>query len=212
MARPLDVITAAHNAFRAEIAVIDRGALRAARGERGLDATVERFWRMNEVLAWHAYGEEADIFPAIERVAPDVAASYELDHRGLDAAFDTLRGAVTVHDPLETARATAAFRFHLSLHLDKEERHLYVLFEERLSDSDQQKAVRGMVSSDPRERAEFIDWLFRRIDDDDREKVLRYWHSVMPADGFAHAIEVVRSATGEAFARTAARIPELPVG
>lgn len=148
MARRLDMITAAHHAFRSEIAAIHRAALGAARGEGGLDPTIERFWRMNEVLAWHAEGEEAEIFPAIESVAPDVAASYELDHRGLDTAFGALRAAVTVHDPLETARATAAFKFHLNLHLNKEEQHLYVLFEERLSESDQNQAVGAMAATD----------------------------------------------------------------
>ena len=56
-----------------------------------------------------------------------------MDHRGLDAAFDALRAAVAERDPLGTARATAAFKFHLDWHLAKEDRHLYVLFEGRLS-------------------------------------------------------------------------------
>jgi len=212
MARPLDMITAAHNAFRSDIAAIDSAALGAARGEGGLDPTIERFWRMNEVLAWHAEGEEAEIFPAIELVAPDVAASYELDHRGLDTAFGALRAAVTVHDPLETARATAAFKFHLNLHLNKEEQHLYVLFEERLSESDQNKAVGAMAATDPNERAAFIEWLFPLIDDDDRERVLRYWQSVMPVEGFAQARQLAKTSTGEAFERVAARISDLPAG
>ena len=76
--------------------LIDAAALNSARGKPGLAATVERFHFFNEVLAWHAHGEELAIFTALEGVAPDVAEAYEMDHRGLDAAFDALSNAVTV--------------------------------------------------------------------------------------------------------------------
>ena len=211
MARPLVMITAVHNAFRADMAAIDRAALGAARGQPGLESTVERFWRMNEVLAWHAEGEEVGVFPALEVVAPDVVASYEMDHRGLDAAFGALRAAVSARDALETARATAAFKFHLDLHLTKEERHLYALFEERLSEPDQAQAVRALTSPVALEREGFIEWLFPQIGDDDRENVLRYWHTVLPPDAFARALEVVSRATGEGFASVAARLSDLAI-
>src|SRR5437867_6408047 len=113
MVGPIDAVVAIHNAFRADIVAIDEAALAAARGAPGLAATVERFRFFNEVLEWHAHGEEIAIFPALEEVAPSVAVAYEKDHRGLDAAFDALSKAVSARDPLETARATAAFRFHL---------------------------------------------------------------------------------------------------
>ena len=91
MARPIDAVVAIHNAFRADIAGIDAAALAAARGNSGLTAKVERFRFFNEVLAWHAHGEELAIFPALEEVVP------------------------LVGEALETARATAAFKFHLDL-------------------------------------------------------------------------------------------------
>ena len=124
MTGPIDAVTAIHNAFRRDIELIDAAALDAARGKPGLAATVERFRFFNEVLVWHAHGEELAIFPALENVAPSVAEAYERDHRGLDAAFDALSDAVTVRDALQTARATAAFKFHLDLHLAKEDAHL----------------------------------------------------------------------------------------
>ena len=109
MPGPIDAVTAIHNAFRADMAAIDAAALESARGKPGLAATVERFRFFNEVLEWHAHGEEAAMFPALEEVAPLVAEAYEKDHRGLDRAFDALSNAVSVRDELETARATAAF-------------------------------------------------------------------------------------------------------
>src|SRR5947207_14683767 len=121
MVGPIDAVVAIHNAFRADIVAIDEAALAAARGAPGLAATVERFRFFNEVLEWHAHGEEIAIFPALEEVAPSVAEAYEKDHRGLDAAFDALSKAVDARDGLETARATATFKFHLNIHIAKEE-------------------------------------------------------------------------------------------
>ena len=56
---------------------------------------MERFWFFNEVLEWHAHGEELAILAALEEVAPSVAEAYEKDHRGLDAAFERLSNSVS---------------------------------------------------------------------------------------------------------------------
>ena len=124
MAEPIDAIRAIHNAFRNDLERIDAAALDYARGKEGLAATIERFRFFNEVLVWHAHGEELAIFSVLENVAPLVAEAYVKDHRGLDFAYDTLSKSYSAQDPLQTARATAAFRFHLDIHLDKEDAHL----------------------------------------------------------------------------------------
>jgi hypothetical protein len=141
MAEPLDAVTAIHNAFRRDIDGIDAAALESARGKQGLAPMVERFRFLNEVLVWHAHGEELAIFPVLEGLAPSVAEAYERDHRGLDTAFDALSAAVSSRDALETARVTAAFKFHLDLHLEKEDAHLYRLMRERVPVPDQGKAL-----------------------------------------------------------------------
>src|SRR3954470_23032525 len=102
MAGAIDAVRVIHNASRQDIKLIDAAALDAARGKPGLEATVERFRFFNEVLAWHAHGEELAIFTALEDVAPSVAEAYEKDHRGLDAAFDALSNAVSARDALAT--------------------------------------------------------------------------------------------------------------
>ena len=174
MTGPIDAVVAIHNAFRADMAGIDGAALGAARGEPGLEATVERFRFFNEVLAWHAHGEELAVFPALEAVAPLVAEAYERDHRGLDAAFDTLSNAVSDRDALETARATAAFKFHLDIHLAKEDTHLYRIVRERVSLPDQGKAVGVMAGEVPDNRfPELVTWMFPLLGDDDRENMTR---------------------------------------
>ena len=146
MAGPIDAVTAIHNAFRREAADIDAAALKVARGKPEFKATVARYRLFNEVLVWHAHGEELAIFPALEEVAPLVAWSYERDHRALDAAFESLDAAVVADDDLETARATAVFRFHLDIHLDKEDAHVYRLIQERVPVPDQGKAVGVMAA------------------------------------------------------------------
>jgi len=210
MTGPIDGVLALHNAFRRDIAGIDSAALDSARGKAGLAATVERFRFFNEVLVWHAQGEELAIFPALEDVAPLVAEAYEKDHRGLDAAFDALSAAVSVHDALETARATAAFKFHLDLHLAKEDTHLYRIIRERLSLPDQGKAVGIMSNHVPQDRfPEMVAWMFPLMGDVDRENMTRIWKTVMPAEAFAGAKQLIQNAVGDGWGEMVRRMPEL---
>ena len=210
MPGPIDAVVAIHNAFRRDIAIIDSAALAAAEGQPGLEATVERFRFFNEVLVWHAHGEELAMFPALEGVAPLVAEAYEKDHRGLDAAFDTLSNSVSARDPLGTARATAAFKFFLDIHLDKEDRHLYRIIKERVPVPDQGQAVGVMAGGVPQDRfAEFVDWMYPLLGDDDRENMTRIWQMLMPAEAFAGAIQLVHHAIGDDFAELHRRMPDL---
>lgn len=210
MACPVDGIMAIHNAFRRDMADIDAAALGVARGKRELSATVGRFRFFNEVLVWHAHGEELAIFPALEAVAPSVAEAYEKDHRGLDAVFDVLNAAVAAADGLGTARATAAFKFHLDLHLAKEDSHLYRLIRERLPEPDQGKAVGAMASAVPQDRfPELVAWMFPLLGHDDRENMTRIWQMVMPPEAFAGATQLVRRAIGDDWAELTRRIPGL---
>jgi hemerythrin-like domain-containing protein len=210
MVGPIDAVVAIHNAFRADMRQIDAAARDSARGEPGLEATVERFRFFNEVLDWHAHGEEIAIFPALEAVAPSVAEAYERDHRALDMAFDALSNAVSERDTLETARATAAFKFHLDLHLAKEDQHLYRLIRERVSVPDQGQAVGVMAAEVPADRfPELVAWMFPLMGDDDRENMTRIWQMVMPSDAFTGATTLVEQAIGDGWGELSRRIPEL---
>jgi hypothetical protein len=210
MTEPIDAVTAIHNAFRRDMTGIDAAALGQARGKAGQATALERFRFFNEVLVWHAHGEELAIFPVVEAVAPAVAEAYERDHRGLDAAFEALSTAVSSGDPLETARATAAFKFHLDIHLAKEDAHLYRLMRERVSLPDQAKAVGVMASAVPQERyPELIAWMFPLLGDDDRENMTRIQQMVMPPPVFAQAKQLIQKAIGKDWAELTRRIPTL---
>jgi len=198
MAGPIDAILAFHNAFRRDIATIDAAALVWARGEKEPGPGLERFRFFNEALVWHATGEERAIFPALEEVAPAVAEAYEKDHRALDAAYEVLSGAVSAGDPLKAARATAAFKFHLDLHLAKEDSHLYRLIRERVSEPDQYKAIGIMAGSVPPERfPEAIGWLFPLLDSGDRQNLTGVWQRLMPPEVFAGVEQLIKGAVGD---------------
>jgi hypothetical protein len=210
MTEPLDAVMAIHNAFRRDMSGIDAAALDAARGKPGLAPIIERFRFFNEVLVWHAHGEELAIFPALEAVAPSVAEAYERDHRGLDAAFDALSAAVSARDALDTARATAAFKFHLDIHLGKEDAHLYRLVRERVPATDQSKAVGVMSSTVPQDRfPEVVAWMFPLMGNDDRENMTRIFQMVMPPPAFAGAKQLIQKAVGSDWAELTRRIPSL---
>ena len=210
MTEPLDAVTAIHNAFRRDVEIIDAAALDSARGVPGLEEMIERFRFFNEVLVWHAQGEELGVFPVLEGVAPSVAEAYERDHRALDTAFEALSAAVSARDALQTARASAAFKFHLDVHLGKEDAHLYRLFRERVSMADQGKAVGVLASTVPQDRSpEVVAWMFPLMGHDDRENMTRIWRMVMPAEAFAGVKQLIRKAIGDDWAELTRRIPEL---
>jgi len=210
MAGPLDAIMAIHNAFRLDMTRIDLAALESARGNKELSPTIQRFRFFNEMLAWHAHGEELAIFPMVEVVAPMVSEAYERDHRGLDAAFDALNAAVSANDVLATARTSAAFKFHLDIHLGKEDTHLYRIVRERVSIPDQGKAVGIMASQVPKERfQEFISWLYPLIDNTDRENMIRIKQMVMPPEVFEQTKQLIKQVIGNDWAEMTRRIPTL---
>lgn len=211
MTGPMDAVLAFHNAFRRDMADIDAAALSMARGHQEPAAALERFRFFNEMLVWHADGEERAIFPALEAVAPLVAEAYVHDHRGLDAAFDALDEAVAARDALRTARATAAFKFHLDIHLAKEDAHVYRLIRERVSLQDQSAALGVMSGVTPQDRfPEAVAWLFPLIGADDREAVVRIWRMAMPEEVFGGAARLAQKAIGDEWADLVQRIPGLP--
>ena len=70
MALPLDAIRAVHNGFRKDMAAMDTAANAAAGGHGDSGLATKRYAFFNEVLVWHAHGEEEAVFPALEDVAP----------------------------------------------------------------------------------------------------------------------------------------------
>lgn len=210
MPEPVDIIFAIHRAFRKDMESIDAAAFDMAKGKQDLNPAIERFRFFNEILVWHAKGEEAGVFPALEKVAPLVAEAYITDHHGLDTAFEELKDAYTMGDTIRTARATAAFRFHLKMHLAKEDAHLYRIFRERVPLAEQWETISVLTGMVPRDRfPEVVGWWFPLVGQNDRENITRIFQMRMPAPAFAQVKELIKTSTGGDWAELARRIPGL---
>jgi hypothetical protein len=210
MAVPLDAIRAFHNAFRKDLAAMDAAAHAAARGQGRLRLVQERYSFFNEILAVHATGEEHHVFTAMEKVAPLVAEAYARDHRGLDSLSGMLAEAVKSENTLSVLHATTAFNFFSTFHLNKEEAHLYRIFNERVPLAEQAVIVGNMSKEVPPERfPELVRWLYPLIGLDDRENMVRIMKQALPAPMFEMATKLVREAIGPDWAALVGRITEL---
>jgi hemerythrin-like domain-containing protein len=210
MAGPIDAVLAFHNAFRTDMNTIDDAALDLARGKTGAESRLDRARFLNEMLVWHADGEEQAVFPALERLAPMLAEPYVADHRGLDTLAETLSRAIAERNALAVARAAAAYKFHLGIHLHKEDAQVYPLLRQRLNESKQAKIVGAVAGAVPRTRfAEAVAWLFPLLSDTDRENTTRVMQTVQPPPVFAQTLQLIRNAVGDGWAELARRIPSL---
>jgi hypothetical protein len=170
MAGPLEAIRAFHKAFRKDISSMDAARYSAGHGLGTLELILKRYRFFNEMLTWHASGEEDYVFPAIEKVASLIAGAYERDHRGLDSLVESLANALNALGTVEIIRTTSAFSFFLTFRLNKEEAHLYRVFNERLSIPDQGAIIGKMSPKVPPSRfPELVTWLFPLIELDDRK-------------------------------------------
>jgi len=212
LSSPIDVIFCFHNAFRKDIAQIDSSVLNIARSGGNLSPVLDRLHSMDEILDYHARGEEAAVFPAVDNIAPLVARAYLMDHRELDKmveSLETMRLQKTP-DPLQTARATAVLNSHLRIHLDKEDAHLYPILREKTTLS-QQVTIGGIMSSKiPSDRfPAAVAWLMPLLDLNDQVTVTRGWMTFMPPQIFANVKPLIKNAVIEGWDAITQQIPEL---
>ena len=175
-----------------------------------MDIVVKRYTFLNEVLVWHAEGEEEFVFPVMEKTAPLVAEAYARDHRGIDSLFDSLKEAIDTTDVLAIARASAVFDFHMSFHMTKEEEHLYRIFNERVPLPEQGAIMGKMAHKIPGDRfAEFVGWLYPLLGTDDRENMVRIMRQALPAPMFSRATQLIKTAIGPEWQEITRRIPDI---
>ena len=212
MSSPIDVVLCFHNAFRRDISEIDSSVLDITRSSGNLSPILDRLHSMNEILDYHARGEEAAVFPAVDNVAPLVARAYLMDHRELDKMVDSLETMRQEKspDPLMATRATAILNSHLRIHLDKEDAHLYPILREKTTVS-QQIAIGGIMSSKipPNRFPAAIAWLFPLLNLNDRVTVTRGWKTFMPPQVFAGVRPLIKSAVADGWDMLVQQIPEL---
>ena len=183
---PIDIVRSFHNAFRRDVSQIDASAFKLARNGGDLTSVFNQLRTVAEILDYHAQGEEAAVFPAVDKLTPLMARAYFLDHRELDTMLDVLESMRKTPDPLITARATAVLESHLRIHLDKEDVHLYPILRERASEKEQASIVGLMSSKVPPEKfPAMVQWLLPLLDFDDRVVITEGWMKLMPPHVFA---------------------------
>ena len=210
MSGPIDIVRSIHNAFRRDIFQIDDSVSKIARTGGDLTPIFGRLHAIAEILDYHAKGEEAAVFPAVDNVTPLVAQAYFMDHRELDTMVSGLEAMRKTPDPLTTARATAVLASHLRIHLDKEDAHLYPILRERTTESEQTSIVGLMSKKVPPDRfPTLVQWLFPLLDFDDRVVITKGWMTLMPPQVFAGLKPLIRKIAAENWVELAQRIPEL---
>jgi iron-sulfur cluster repair protein YtfE (RIC family) len=206
----IDIVYSIHNAFRRDVAQIDSSAFIIAREGGNLTPVFDRLHMVGEILDYHAQGEEAAVFPAVDNLTPLVARAYFIDHREFDTMVNSLEAMRETPDPLITARATAVLLSHLRIHLDKEEAHLYPILRERTTESEQASIVGQMSKKVPPEKLPvMVQWLLPLLDFDDRVVVTEGWMKLMPPQVFAGLKPLLRKIMTEDWIALIQRIPSL---
>ena len=212
MSSPIDIVLCFHNAFRRDIAQIDSSVFEIARSGGNLSPVLDRLHIMDEILDYHAMGEEAAVFPAVDNVAPLVAKAYLMDHRELDKMVDILETMRLQKspNPLIASRATAVLNSHLRIHLDKEDAHLYQILREKTT-INQQMSIGGIMSSKipPNRFPAAIQWLFPLLNLGDQVVVTKGWMTLMPPQVFANVKPLIKSSVAEDWDKITQQIPEL---
>jgi iron-sulfur cluster repair protein YtfE (RIC family) len=210
MSGPIDIVRSIHNAFRRDVSQIDATAFKLARNGGDLTPVFNRLSIVAEILDYHAQGEEAAVFPAVDKLTPLVAQAYLLDHRELDTMVNGLETMRKTPDALITARATAVLESHLRIHLDKEDAHLYPILRERTTESEQASIVGLMSRKVPPEKfPAMVQLLLPLLDFDDRVVVTAGWMRLMPPQVFANLKPLMKKFMAEDWVAIAQRIPNL---
>ena len=133
----------------------------------------------------------------MDKVAPQVATAYLMDHRELDRMVDGLETIRKNPDPMTAARATAVLDWFLRIHLNKEDAHLYMILRERTTEKEQAD-IGALVSKSvpPDKFPTMIQWLFPLLDLRDQVVVAKGWMGLMPPQVFAGIRPLIEKAVG----------------
>jgi len=208
--RPIDIVQCFHNAFRKDIFEIDESALKIASFSGDIGLVFDRLHILGEILDYHAKGEEAAVFPAVDKLRPFASPGYLFDHHELDSMVEALEEIRKKPDVLATARATAVLHSHLRIHLDKEDLYLYPILREQTTEDEQLAVGKIMSSKIPPERfPDLAQWLFPLLSLNDQVMVVKGWMTMMPPPVFRNAKLLIRKNVGDNWVKIVNLIPQL---
>ena len=212
MPGPLRSLVFVHTALRNELNDLANLAHAVARSENDIEVLKERFDWATYALHYHAAGEDAALFPAIEAKHPGVAMTFDDDHQtddALVAEMKQLLEATNAQDNLSRiARLADQLADRASLHMDKEERLLVPFVEEHFSMEEQGAILGGMMQAFPPEfMLKGVPWIFSHLDESLRISYATALKGAMPAEPFAmHMSNVEKQLGSDEWAPIAAAI------
>jgi hemerythrin-like domain-containing protein len=201
MPGPLRSLVFVHTALRNELNEFAHLAHAVARSENDIEALKERFDWATYALHYHAAGEDAALFPAIEAKYPGVAMTFDDDHQTDDALVaemkQLLEGTNAQNNLSRIARLADQLADRASLHMDKEERLLVPFVEEHFSMEEQGAILGGMMQAFPPEfMAKGVPWIFSHLDESLRISYATALKGAMPAEPFAMHMSNVEKQLG----------------
>ena len=212
MPGPLRSLVFVHTALRNELNDLANLAHAVARRENDIEVLKERFAWATYALHYHAAGEDAALFPAVEAKHPGVAMTFDDDHQTDDALVEEMKQlleADNAQDKLdEIARLADQLADRASLHMDKEERLLVPFVEEHFSMEEQGAILGGMMQAFPPEfMLKGVPWIFSHLDESLRISYATALKGAMPDEPFAMHMSNVEAKLGaEEWAPIAAAI------
>ena len=208
--KPIDIVRCFHNAFRRDLAEIDEATLNATKNGGELSPILDRIKVVGEILDYHAIGEEAAVFPAVDKIVPSYSQTYNTDHRELDKMVAGFKEISPEPDPLSATRATAIFKSHLKIHLFKEDAYLYPFLREQARIDEQESILGTMAKKIPSEQTPtLIKWLFPLLGHKDRAIVTRSWMNMMPPQVFSGIKSLIKETLDKDWRELTHRVPEL---
>jgi iron-sulfur cluster repair protein YtfE (RIC family) len=207
---PMAILQSIHNAFRRDVVEIDDLAYQAAAQGGDIQPVLDRLEVFFTMLDIHTRGEDAVLFPVVDRVAPLLAGTYRADHDDAEGLRAAIVRMGQNPDLLAIARATAALRAHTLLHLQKEDELLLPVIQDRTGRDEQMQILAFMGRGAPPELAlRVVAWMFGLTDHDDRETIATVWMQTMPAPAFAAMRALIRETLKADWNELVRRVPNL---
>ena len=183
MIDPFGGIKTFHNAFRKDVAEIDEAVYDVAANGGDLSPVLDRLQLFSLWLGYHARGEDVSVLPALDRVVPHVAKAYEIDHRELEVMAEALKRIMGARDERGAARAMTALTTHLTIHLAKEDVHMYPLLREATSADEQFKILDDLAAVVPGEDfPALLTWFYGLAPAEERAVMTELWLAMMGED------------------------------
>ncbi|MAW22594.1 MAG: hypothetical protein CMA16_04000 [Euryarchaeota archaeon] len=201
MPGPLRSLVFVHTALRNELNDLTNLAHAAAKGEDDIETLKERFDWATYALHYHAAGEDAALFPAVEAKHPGVAMTFDDDHQTDDALVAEMKQLLEADNAQDNlgriARLADQLADRASLHMDKEERLLVPFVEEHFSMEEQGAILGGMMQAFPPEfMLKGVPWIFSHLDETLRISYATVLKGAMPAEPFAMHMSNVEKQLG----------------